>query len=70
MKDAMKERSEPLEHRKKKPILGRDKSKGSEKGILGSAVPWREKKKTDERKQINTKCQNGSPFSMQQSEGF
>lgn len=68
MKDAMKERREPLEHRKK-TILGRDKSKGSEKGILGSAVPWREKK-TDERKQINTKCQNGSPFSMQPSEGF
>ena len=69
MKDVMKERSEPLEHRKKNTILGRDKFKGSEKGILGSAVSWREKK-TDERKQINTKCQNGSPFSMQQSEGL
>lgn len=67
MKDAMKERSEPLEHRKK-AILGTDKSKGSEKGILG--VLYHGEKRTDERKQINTKCQNRSPFSMQQSEGF
>lgn len=67
MKDAMKERSEPLEHRKE-AILGRDKSKGSEEETLGVLEHGEER--TDERKQIDTKCQNGSPFSMQQSEGF